>query len=101
MKRKKYMRNISFSDINFVGQFELLKDHFYVNDIEVHSSSLLSQDQMAQTACFSQIKYIFFQSLISRITAGKISITLDRFFLSEKKEPQQKVLKVGIYRKRS
>lgn len=85
MKRKKYMRNIYFYDINFIGQFDLLEDHFYVNDLEVCSSSLVTQDQMAQTACFSQIKYIFFQNFISGITAGLTSTALDFFFLLKRK----------------
>lgn len=80
MKRKKCMKKISFPDINLVGQFESLEDHSYVNDLEVCSSSLATQDQMAQTSRLPQIKYIFFQNFISRISAGKISTTLDRFF---------------------
>lgn len=100
-KKKKKKRNISFSDINFVGQFESLEDHSYVNELETCSGSLVTQDQMVQTACLSQIKYIFFQNLISRISCSKISTTLERSFLSEKEGQQLKLLKVGIYRKGS
>lgn len=65
----------------------------WINWFKVWSSSLVTQDQTAQTACLFQIKYTIFQNLISRISAGKLS-TLDGFFLSEMEGPQQKLLEV-------
>lgn len=90
------MRNVSFSDRNVAGQFQPLEDPSFLAEWvrgPQSSSSLVTQDPMAQTACLGQIKYISSNTFSPKLMLIKFIHHMDFSFLNRKDHQKKKKIK--------